>query len=586
MGKNIIKLFMWGWQQHIRISFESTAQKLFGRIDKRLYQKVFLLGILVDEREGRHPVCLEPEDCGFDVKCFSDIHKLAKELKKVNGENRIMDSHPIAQKNREKRISNKAYIEAILKILRRESVYDECERYISLPIYIEGYLVFVILELRKDVIEQYYSLTKDKGNYDITIFRSLIESTAHNFLDVCIKSLKDPNNARGINDRSIDELMRQSGKQFMDTVSQVGMSIEGLYDLYDTCNEIASMKYEGAVGLGNMIICPKDHNNIKLTLQLKKPIRVDNYRKVRKFLELSDNNSSIVSDSTFIYGLGELRGKYNPKDESLFVVSFTNQFTWELSHDNNPLMVVEYLKPSLPIEKIDREKFYIDLKRIFKGINENQINDLWDIAIESTKQKHGTMLVISDNAINESERLGKQCFPVKALKVTEKIIQQITSIDGAVLLDRDGNCHAIGVILDGLANDKGDASRGARYNSAVRYYEYFGKIHPTIIVIISEDGMINLIPNLLPQIKHSNIINAITNLKEIAEQEKIDMILFNRMMSYFQLYNFYLTKNECDTINDLRKKIEAKNTNYKDVRIIYDDLKPNNEMDDSYYLEE
>ena len=59
------------------------------------------------------------------------------------------------------------------------------------------------------------------------------------------------------------------------------------------------------------------------------------------------------------------------------------------------------------------------------------------------------MLVISDDAINESKRLSKQCFKLRSLKLTTKIIQQITSIDGAVLLDRDSNCHAICVILDG-----------------------------------------------------------------------------------------------------------------------------------------
>jgi hypothetical protein len=58
------------------------------------------------------------------------------------------------------------------------------------------------------------------------------------------------------------------------------------------------------------------------------------------------------------------------------------------------------------------------LKRIFQDISKNKIDDLWDVAIEATKQKHGTMLVISDNALDESERLGKQCFPIKPLKLT------------------------------------------------------------------------------------------------------------------------------------------------------------------------
>jgi hypothetical protein len=420
-----------------------------------------------------------------------------------------------------------------------------------------------------------------------TIYRSFIESTINIFLKECSNSLKDPNNAINSIERNTDELLRNAGRQFMYTVSAAGRNFEGLYGLYDACNEIASMKYEGAVGIGKMIIAPKDHKNVKVTLQLKEPIRVSDYRKVRKFLELSDNSSAIISDTALIYGLGELRGKYNPKEETLFEINFTSHFKWELSHDNNPLMVVEYREPSLPVEKINREKFYSDFPRLFDGISKEQIDDLWDISMEATKQKHGTMLVISDNAANEAIRLGKQCFTLKPLKLTEKIIQQITSIDGAVLLDRDSTCHAIGVILDGLATEKGDASRGARFNSAIRYYEQFGKETSLVLVIISEDGMINLIPNLKPQIKHSLITEAIDEFKSILDLQNLNHKAFNQGMSFFQSLNFYLTKKECETINKLRKEIEEKfKKDLAMMHIVYSDLEPNEEMNDSYYKPE
>lgn len=286
-----------------------------------------------------------------------------------------------------------------------------------------------------------------------------------------------------------------------------------------------------------------------------------------------------------IYGLGELRGKYNPKDESLFTVRFTGHFAWELSHDNNPLMVVEYREPKkLPMEKIDKVKFYNDLKRIFQGISKENLDELWDTAIAATKQLHGTMLVLSDAAESEANRLGAQCFPVKPLKLSDAIVQQVTSIDGAVLLDREGNCHAIGVILDGIASKKGDASRGARYNSAIRYYENFGKDKPLAIVIISEDGMINLIPNLMPQINHSEIQRNIDEFEVIKESEEVNIKSFHKLMNYFKSVEFYLTGQECDYINNLRKAIETKD-NHSGIRIIYRDLQPNEELNNSYFID-
>ncbi len=587
MEGNEIKLFMWGYQSHFRVSIKVSAKSLFERIDKRLSPRIFLLGILVDDRKDRHPICLEPEDCGFDIESFSEIHNLAQELEKVDEEKKLLHSHPIAQKNHEDRINKRAYIKAISKILKKDDIYEKYERYIAFPTYVEGYLVFVVLELKKDIIQQYYSLVKKKNDI-FSISRSLLESSINTFLNACGNSLKDSKNTESIAiDRPPDEFLREAGKQFMQTVACAG-NWEGFHGLYAACNEISSMKYEGTIGLGKMIIGSRDHENIKITLQLKDPIKLYDIRKVRKFLELSDNNSSIVSDSVFIYGLGELRGKYNPTNESLFVVHFTSHFKWELFHDNNSLMVVEYREPSLPVEKIDRKKFYSDLKRIFNGINKNQIDDLWEVAINATNQKHGTLLVISDNAISESKRLGKQCFQLKSLKLSEKTIQQVTSIDGAVLLDRSANCYAIGVILDGLATDKGDAARGARYNSAIRYYERFKENTPMVLVIISEDGMINLIPDLMPQIYHSLITDAISDFKKILDKDKIDRKFFYECMSFFQSYNFYLTQDECKTINNLKLKIETKDkdTDIRSIKLVYKEFTPDSEMNSSYYKDE
>lgn len=247
-------------------------------------------------------------------------------------------------------------------------------------------------------------------------------------------------------------------------------------------------------------------------------------------------------------------------------------------------MDVEYREPSLPVEKINREKFYTDFPRLFDSINKDQIDDLWDITLEATKQKHGTMLVISDDAINESERLGKQCFPLKPLKLTDKIIQQITAIDGALLLDRDSNCFAIGVILDGLATEKGDASRGARYNSAIRYYEQFKEKKSLVLVIISEDGMINLIPDLKPQIEKSIIEDSIADFKNILNSENLNHKSFNYGMNFFKSINFYLTDKECEQINITRKTIEEKfKKDLSMMSIVYEDLKSDLEMNNSYY---
>jgi len=68
----------------------------------------------------------------------------------------------------------------------------------------------------------------------------------------------------------------------------------------------------------------------------------------------------------------------------------------------------------------------------------------------------------------------------------------VTAIDGAVLLDPDAYCYSIGVILDGkAAPGRGTSTRGARFNSAIRYVET--SPYPCLAIVVSEDGMVDVI---------------------------------------------------------------------------------------------
>jgi hypothetical protein len=67
------------------------------------------------------------------------------------------------------------------------------------------------------------------------------------------------------------------------------------------------------------------------------------------------------------------------------------------------------------------------------------------------------------------------------------------------VLDPDGTCHGIGVILDGKGGKQRcpyDRSRGARYNSTRRYY-YACQLKDSnhcFAIVISEDGMVDTFP--------------------------------------------------------------------------------------------
>ena len=116
------------------------------------------------------------------------------------------------------------------------------------------------------------------------------------------------------------------------------------------------------------------------------------------------------------------------------------------------------------------------------------VDALYELIEEARTQPRGTMLVFLENPKKEVKRLIGACFP---LANESKFDIGITNIDGAVLLDTGGEIHAMGTILDGKASLDEDSSRGARYNSAIRYTHSADQ--KCLAVVISEDRYINYI---------------------------------------------------------------------------------------------
>jgi hypothetical protein len=573
---------IWEHQQHCQISLVLAAEELFNSLDERLAPKVFLVAAGLKPNVNRPFVNLECPEGEYVSRDFRTLKALCIH------HSLSMSQQECSDEEQYQKILNTAYTAEIQRILRTHINGNQNENFVSAPVYINGYLVYVVAELNKKILNTYYSLSKDSSFSGQQISRSFIESIIKVYLAASANAIKAKSPSEfNVLAKTRDELVSKAGQDFMTTISMAGQHPNSLHVLYDACNTISSLKYEGAEGFGKMVIAPKSHSNVKITMELEKPIHINDFKKVRKFLELADHKQLILSDAVLIYGLCQLRGKYNYHEESLFIVNFTKHFHWEVTHYDHVLVSVAFRMPGLYNEKINREKFYSSLKRLFSGIDKIRLNTLWDITMEATKQKHGTILAISSKAADEAVRLSSQCFKIRPIRINKDIIHQITSIDGAVLIDIDCTCHAIGVILDGIATSNGDSSRGARYNSAVRYYEYMEHKALTVLVVISEDGMIDLIPDLKPQIKHSAIDKHINALAKLSETDKFMRKSFNRLMDFFQNNDFYLSQKECATVNKLRRFIELKHKNSNDgIRMIWDNLTPNREMSDAYYLKE
>jgi len=159
----------------------------------------------------------------------------------------------------------------------------------------------------------------------------------------------------------------------------------------------------------------------------------------------------------------------------------------------------------------------------------------------------------------------------------------LSSIDGAVLVDSEGICHAAGAILDGEAvRGKGTRSRGARYNSAIRYIHEKSEC---LAVVISEDGTINLVPDLHKRIRHSEIVEHFEKLRASVASEIVKAKEYYKELDWIQAHRFYLSQDVCDQINEIKNATKPRLDEQEGYSRTPKDFKADPEMNDTYFLD-
>lgn len=293
------------------------------------------------------------------------------------------------------------------------------------------------------------------------------------------------------------ETLRRSANNFI--ASSIDQST--ILNLFEHINNISSLYYENNVSRGKIVFTKqssikKGHRNIEQILLLEQKVSLYNTRLIRKLLEMSKSGVALLSDGKYVYGICRIIGNFDYHLEDIFLIDFLDLYEWNFIYNKKILIKTSHYEVYLPQNEISYMEFRLRLKELFPKISSKSINRLLLIMNKATEQKNGTMIVISKNAKSEINRLKDQGFLVKPKVITPDIVKKITSIDGAVLIDTDCICYGIGVILDGMASGNGDTSRGARYNSAIRYIETIRdnkNYSDCLAIVISEDGYVDLV---------------------------------------------------------------------------------------------
>lgn len=585
--QHVLKYFMWGYQPHARAGMSVAAERLFTALAPGLRPIVHLIGFLDEERQDRHPICVEPDDEGYSPEQFVGVKALAEALQHAgNGTTYLHPSQAVAERFEER--DRRSYLrKALCSILEQRDAYSDRIAFCAQPEKVEGFLVIPVLQLNRAIYESLPRLPRDHQIGDRSSFcPSLTDALVRIFLGECSKMLRQPQPGAEFDTVCSDEweALRQAANSFMYAVSSAGDNFDGLHGLYAACNGISSLRYEGIEGIGRLIIAKRGHPDVFATVELQSPIGLRNYRAARKLLELSDSGQALLSDSAKVYGLGRVLSSYNATLQNVFEVEFVGHYQWRVLHAGQTLMNVAYDRPHLPKPQLARERFESIVQRLFPGVQRIDLDNLWNLVGAAVEQRHGTMLVISDSAESEAERLASQSTLISPLTLTPEIMHLVSKIDGAVLMDPHGLCVAIGVILDGMASNIGNSGRGARYNSAIRYVETMST-KKTLAIVVSEDGTVDLVPNLRPQIDRKKVTSHLDELSKTATAEQLNMKRFYEAMKWFSAHRFYLSREVCKQLNDTKNAVYSRHQKgNSDMLMIEPDFEPDPQMSDEYFL--
>lgn len=499
---------MWGYQEQFRLSLDLATRRALERIGADLAPEAYVVGLATDGQDSDH-VALEPLDRAGPGFAARDFDGVQLDVKRRYAESPV---HAAGFASGELRDGWLEYAEGSARAAAVEAALEAAPAgagrafFVGRPAQVGGYSVHPVIGVDQAALNRLPRLevhpcsevTTPPGESDVRTTPSLSHGVIGELLRTATHALlaaKPPRSISPFEDDVPTESIRRAANHLVFTTASIcGRPLaKGLFDALEA---VASTAYEGNPGSGTVIVASQDHPHVDVAIRLRSPIPVQERLQFRKLLEITDDQLGLLVDGEQICGFGAISEQYDGSTGDLFRFTVVEQGVWMLSHHGEPLLRMAHGHPQLPRPRVDRDLFVHGMRRVFGAVDDGDIHAIWRLAQTAVTQGRGATLVVTTAAAEEARRLEPQALAIEPQPIGTRMLQAMTKIDGAVLLSPDGICHAVGAILDGLATGEGDPGRGARYNSAVRYTA--ASTAPCLILIVSDDGMIDVHPELSP----------------------------------------------------------------------------------------
>jgi hypothetical protein len=567
--QHTINLFMWGYQSHFRFNLEFLAKRVFELIGADIEPKTLLVGLRRPELSTGHPVCIEPEDGEWPLTLFDRILDEVKEAIPYHPMQLVYYGDEISMREKPDNIRRLTIGELVQRRLDVDGRKQGRCTFCSTPYRVDDYDVVCALQVPEHLFRQHPSFEAiwNREAHEA----SFVHSCINQILEEGRRGLMRPHPGRQIVDdamRSAPEVIRRAAASFMRTPFIEGRFAE--CDMFDAINAVSQVQYEGEAGAGRLVFAAADDPNLSFVLKFDRPAALTQTRWARKLLQMATSEAPLIADYNSIVGLGNLSDVSAPP----FSVDFIGHDQWDLRRGEQVLMRCRFGEARLPQETIGKERFIDNMRRVFDSIDDAAIGRFRTVLDILAQLRHGSSLVIASDAASEAKRLERQGTVITPTPLSRALIERATLIDGTILADKDGVCHAIGVILDGPASVESTPSRGSRYNSAVRYVA--AAASPRMAFVISEDRTLDVVPLLRPKVERSKIEHAVGDIVSATKDT------YHKSRAFLDEHRFYLNEEQCQTVNEALDRIEAEPTEMGEITIVTPRFKPHPAFNESY----
>lgn len=570
---------MWPYQHGFRVAVEIEAETLLAQTGFTGYPEVLLVGFPAAGSDDAG-IRVEPDDGTYTPADLEGVPDRARVLYEEHPEHGMYYGDAESREELPARLNDEMRAAAIQEVLHGHPASARRTFFASRSARIGDHEVHVVISVDTEALDRVpgFGVPADPRNLAVP---DIIHAIIFELLEQVHRELYIPDAGHvGVGGFSYDapEISLLAVRRMLRTALHLAGHQFGS-EAVPQLQAFVSLLYEGRPNAGRLLIAPDGDPAVTVEVALSRPVPLRDKRHLRKLLEATGAGIALLMRDRNVYGLGTLSGADSASRDKISDITIGSSGTWHLSHAGTRVLTVQDTLPKLPQPHLDLALLEDAIGRMLPTAD---ISRLADLAAAASKNRHGAMLIISADAEAEARRLAPQATLTEPRLLTPEAVEQLTNMDGGVLIDPQGNCHAIGVILDGTAAGNGDPARGSRYNNAVRY---IGSSPPPAVVLgFSSDGDITILPAFKPRLRRAGIEALVQRYERACAAVPPRKQVASAAEQRISDLRFYLSAEQCDRINNAHDDLNAWRQAHGEAVHVRPALAPDPGMDDSYWL--